>query len=82
MPLKVKKLQTGFEEAKVETADEITYYILVSVCQDPTGQDFAYTDDVIFECESKITNSEHLDQREKQIEIKLKDPDEPEKANE
>ena len=81
VPLKVKKLKTGIDEGDAETADEITFYILLSVCQDPQALEFAYTDEVIFECESKISTAEHLDQREKQIEIKLKDPEEPEKAN-
>ena len=61
VPLKVKKLRTGTEDSKAETADEITFYILVSVCADSTGADFAYTDEVIYECESKITSAEHLD---------------------
>ena len=53
----------------------------MSICQDPKGVEFAYTDEVIYECESKISTSEHLDQREKQIELKLKDPDEPDKVD-
>ena len=45
------------------TAHEITFYILVSVNTSEDGE-LAYTDEVIFECETKLT-AEHLDQREK-----------------
>ena len=68
VPLQAKKLKTpkGVQEGD-DVADEITLFLLVCL---QTEDEKSFLDEILFESEIKI-NQSHLDQREKQEDLKL-----------